>query len=203
MPQDKSPHAHTEKDPSDKPPIGDVFFRVMRAMMFEDEPIAALDALPLAQMRLLWTVRHQNEATMKDLSERLNVSQSTVTQLAERLVKRGLAERIADPADRRVVRLRLSKLGQEAVGIAEARGDARHRAIWNRLDPAERDIVMQGLETLAEMAERLRYEAGDMRFRKPEPPPLVREETTGENRTSVVDLMARRVRGNRPSENSD
>ena len=203
MPQDKSPHHHAENIENDKPPIGNVFFRVMRAMMFEDEPIAALDALPLAQMRLIWTVRHQSEATMKDLSERLNVSQSTVTQLAERLVKRGLAERIADPTDRRVVRLRLSKLGREAIGIAEARSDARHQAIWNRLDTDQRNSVMQGLETLAEMAERLRYEEGDLRFHKPEPPPLVREETTGDNSASVVDLMARRVRGKRLSEGDE
>ena len=203
MPQDKSPHSHAETSQSSKPPIGEAFFRVMRAMMFDEEPIAALDALPLAQMRLLWTVRHQSEATMKDLSERLNVSQSTVTQLAERLVKRGLAERIADPADRRVVRLRLSPLGQKSCDTAEARGNARHQAIWNRLDPVQRDAVMQGLETLAEMAERLRFEAGDLRYALPEPPPLVREETTGGNSASVVDLMARRVRGSRSAEDKD
>ncbi len=203
MPQDKSPQIPPKNAESEKTPIGDMFFRVMRAMMFDEEPIAVLDALPLAQMRLLWTVRHQSEATMKDLSERLNVSQSTVTQLAERLVKRGLAERIADPTDRRVVRLRLSPLGRDVCGIAEARGDARHRAIWDRLNTTQRDAVMQGLQTLAEMAERLRYEAGDLRYATPEPPPLVREETTGDNSASVVDLMARRVRGNRPSEDKE
>ncbi len=203
MPQDSTPHTHDKQHESDMLPIGLVFFRVMRAMMFEDEPIAALDELPLAQMRLFWTVRHQPEATMKDLSERLLVSQSTVTQLAERLVKRGLAERIADPTDRRVVRLRLSKTGMDVSGIAESRSNARHRAIWERLDASERESVMQGLETLAAIAEQLRFEEGNMNFCKMEPPPLVREETTSENSASVVDLMARRVRGSRHIEETE
>ena len=203
MPKDNTPHTHDKHAQSDMPPIGLVFFRVMRAMMFEDEPIAELDALPLSQMRLFWTIRHQPDATMKDLSERLHVSQSTVTQLAERLVKRGLAERIADPTDRRVVRLRLSKTGLEVSGVAEAQSNARHRAIWERLDSSERKSVMQGLETLAEIAERLRFEEGNMNFCKMEPPPLVREETTSENSASVVDLMGRRVRGNRPAEETE
>jgi DNA-binding MarR family transcriptional regulator len=202
MSENRSPHQQNEitEQPA---PIGQAFFRVMRAVMFEDEPIAALDALPLAQMRLFWTVQHTPDATMKDLSERLNVSQSTVTQLAERLVKRGLAERVPDPNDRRIVRLRLSKLGTEISGIAKARGEARHLAIWNRLEEAQREIVMQGLETLAEAAEALRRDEGHPHFCKPTPPPLVREETTGENSESVVDLLARRVRGSRPSEISE
>lgn len=203
MPQDNAPPLHDDQAETNLPPIGLVFFRVMRAMMFEDEPIAALDELPLAQMRLFWTIRHQSDATMKDLSERLHVSQSTVTQLAERLVKRGLAERVADPTDRRVVRLRLSKAGLEVSGVAEDQSNARHRAIWERLDSSERTSVMQGLETLAEVAERLRFEEGNMNFCKPEPPPLVREETTSENSASIVDLMARRVRGNRPIEEAE
>src|SRR5579871_3593024 len=80
------------------PPLGRAFFRVMRAVMFDDPPLPELDALPLAQLRLLWTIHFQADATMKDYSERLGVSQSTVTQLADRLVRRGLVERQADPA---------------------------------------------------------------------------------------------------------
>lgn len=200
MPEKNSLSCSDCDSEAESAPVGKVFMRVMRAIMFEDEPIAELDALPLAQMRLFWTVNYAANTTMKDLSERLNVSQSTVTQLAERLVKRGLAERVADPNDRRIVRLRLSKLGSEISGIAKSRGEARHLAIWNRLDDAQRDTVMQGLEVLAEAAEALRRDEGHPGFRQSEPPPLVREETTGENAASVVDLMARRVRGNRPNE---
>src|ERR1051326_4791352 len=88
--------AHPNGRGSDKwsgqPPLGRALFRVMRAMVFDDRPAAELDALPLAQLRLLWVVHFCQDATMKDFSERLGVSQSTVTQLADRLVKRNLVD---------------------------------------------------------------------------------------------------------------
>src|SRR5882672_5253483 len=83
-----------------EPPLEHALFRVMRALVFDDRPVPELDALPLAQLRLLMSVYYGPNSTMKDFSERLNVSQSTVTQLAERLVKRGLVVRRMDANDR-------------------------------------------------------------------------------------------------------
>src|SRR5947209_1862858 len=77
-------------------PLGRALFRVSRALFFEEKPVPELIALPMAQLLLLWTVRFSPDATMKDCSERLSVSQSTVTQLADQLVKRGFVERLAD-----------------------------------------------------------------------------------------------------------
>src|SRR5258708_4896152 len=116
-------------------PLGRALFRVMSAIMFDDRPAAELDALPLAQLRLLWAVHYSHEANMKDFSERLCVSQSTVTQLADRLVTRGLVDRLADASDRRVVRLRISKAGQELLGEADRERKRTLQAVWEALSP--------------------------------------------------------------------
>src|SRR5262249_39119711 len=58
-----------------EPILGAALFRVLRAMVFEQQPLPELNALPMAQLRLLWAVRFHPGSTMKDLSERLGVSQ--------------------------------------------------------------------------------------------------------------------------------
>jgi DNA-binding MarR family transcriptional regulator len=148
------------QDKCAEPPLGKAIVRVMRAIMFDDKPQPELDALPMAQLRLMMTVYYGGEATMKDYSERLLVSQSTLTQLAERLVRRGLIERYPDEADRRVVRLRISDAGRELMSI----GDKKHRqtvaAVWDRLSEAQRAAAMDILETLGQIAEDEREKQG-------------------------------------------
>jgi len=49
--------------------------------------------------------------TMSDLSHQLSVPQATMTRLVEWWVDKGLAERLADPGDRRVIRITLTASG--------------------------------------------------------------------------------------------
>jgi DNA-binding MarR family transcriptional regulator len=179
-------------------PLGRALFRMSRAIFFEGKSIPELDMLPLAQLRLLWTVRIYPDATMKDFSERLRVSQSTVTQLAERLVRRGLVERLADPNDRRVVRLRVTEIGQQHLGQADNERKRVLKAVWDALSVQDRGLVMQGLEVLAQTAEAIREAEG-----RPLPPlpenfalnSKSASDTEAAREQPVVDLMARRIRG--------
>lgn len=182
-----------------EPPLGMALFRVSRAMFFESKPIPELNALPMAQLRLLWAVRFSPDATMKDLSERLSVSQSTVTQLADRLVRRNFVVRNTDQQDRRVIRLRLSEAGREIVHKADTERRAMTEATWNKLSQQEQQIVMQGLEFLGRAAEAARTAQGRPLSPLPDQPSnsgdcAAREESTSQNHP-VVDLMSVRVRG--------
>ncbi len=183
----------------DEVPIRLPFFRLMRAIMFEPNPHEEIEMLPLAQLRLLWAVYHAHEAPMKDFSERLQVSQSTVTQVADKLVKRGFIERIADPADRRVVRLKMTSKGHSLLSENDAARDAFLRSVWEALSSSEREAVVTGMETLASRCEKAREAAGHPLIGWGEPPRPVEagEEAAEANSPSqpVVDLMSRRVRG--------
>jgi DNA-binding MarR family transcriptional regulator len=186
-----------DADPAVEPPLGKALFRVMRALMFEEPPVPELNVLPLAQLRLLWTVFYHPDATMKDYSEKLSVSQSTVTQLAERLIRRGLLERQADTHDRRVVRLHLNSLGQRLLDEANTRQRHTFAEVWDRLTPEERDVVIEGLNLLGRAGEAMRAAQGRPLESWPEgDPPHVEGHPEGGDATQpVVDLMARRVRG--------
>jgi Transcriptional regulators len=53
--------------------------------------------------------------TVSDIGGWLRVTSPTVTQHINRLEEQGLAERLADPSDRRVVRIRLTDKGRQYV----------------------------------------------------------------------------------------
>ena len=183
--------------PQAEPPLGRALFRVMRSLVFDDKPVPELDALPLAQLSLLMSVYYGPNSTMKDFSERLNVSQSTVTQLAERLVKRGMVVRLLDANDRRVVRLHTSAHGQQLVGQSDAARKAMHQKVWLALVPAEQKLVEQALDLLGEWGEQIRIQEGRPLPALPEPCPRPDDDqtTNDDPQTKPVDLMTRRVRG--------
>ncbi|WP_199617647.1 MarR family winged helix-turn-helix transcriptional regulator [Paenibacillus alkalitolerans] len=54
-----------------------------------------------------------------ELSDFLHVSSPTVTQMVNVLEAKGMLERTPDPDDRRVVRIRLTEAGQQAVDTVE------------------------------------------------------------------------------------
>lgn len=182
-------------DPVQEPPLGKALFRVMRAMIFDDKPVPELDALPMAQLRLLWTIQHGGEGTMKEFSERLRVSQSTVTQLAERLVKRGLIERGSDPADRRIVRLRLGEEGRRILEVADTRRREILFAVWDTLTQAQQEQIMDALELLGRHAEKVRYEMGRPLSPMPHLDSEEAELENGDTAQPVMDILSRRVRG--------
>lgn len=169
----------------------------MRALIFDDRPVPELDALPLAQLRLLMSVYYGPNATMKDFSERLNVSQSTVTQLAERLVRRGLIVRVMDAQDRRVIRLHTSAQGEEVVGQADATRKATLRKVWLSLSTSEQELLEQALTLLGERGEKIRAEEGRPLAPLPEPcsEQHDRRSPMDDPHPQPVDLMTRRVRG--------
>jgi DNA-binding MarR family transcriptional regulator len=65
-------------------------------------------------MSQLW--RYPEGLKMNELSARLMVTGGNVTGIVDLLEKDGLAERAAEPADRRAYRVRLTRAGRKAFG---------------------------------------------------------------------------------------
>ena len=69
--------------------------------------------LPLAQLKSLFTIAGKGETNLRTLAEELGVTPGNVTGIVEQLVKKGLVSRKPNPADRRQIRLRATKKGQD------------------------------------------------------------------------------------------
>lgn len=137
--------------------------RIMRRLMDGENLDMPLLQLPLAQMRLAYALYPEPHCpdlgacgdTMGRLSERLGVKQNALTQAADRLVKHGLAERLSDANDRRIVRLRLTETG--AAWVRERR-ERRHEhlgALWAELNESERREFLHAVDVLQCVAGRL------------------------------------------------
>lgn len=87
--------------------------------------------------------------SMSQLATVLGVMGATVSVLADRLVAQGVAVRMPDPADRRVVRLVPSERGQRLVARATAQQRRSAAEIFDRLSDDQVVAFLDVLETLA------------------------------------------------------
>ena len=83
--------------------------------------------MTMVQMRALMAVAYGPGCTMSELASRLGIGVSAATGLVDRLVEQGALERESDPADRRVVRVRMSPAGIRA-GKEYCAAQIRHMA---------------------------------------------------------------------------
>jgi len=91
-----------------------ILFKRGRSILIERD-ISAL------QFNALLTIREFGPLTMGDLCKHLFIACSTATDLADRMERSKLVERVRDEKDRRVVRMRLLPEGKEVLNevIAE------------------------------------------------------------------------------------
>ncbi len=104
--------------------------------------------LPLRQLKVCLTLSGQSRS-MSEISRELNLSPSAVTQVSDRLERRGLIERVFQDEDRRVRKLRLTRKGQQLVRSREQKQLRRIAEVLETLDGDELRQVMAGLEILA------------------------------------------------------
>ena len=102
-------------------------FRVLKSLVFRDDPGVAYGEMPLSQLRCLHIISEHEGQKMNELSQRMEVKLPAASQIVDRLVKRGMVERHADSLDRRVVRLELTPQARAKVDAQKRKRDARRR----------------------------------------------------------------------------
>lgn len=122
--------------------------RLMRRLFTLDPNHPAMD-LSLAQLRVC-TLLQAGPRAMSAISEELGISVSAITQIADRLERAGLVERVTGQDDRRMKKLQLTPHGAE---IMRSRREQRIRGAADalaQLPPDAREAVLAALEALVE-----------------------------------------------------
>ena len=88
-------------------------FRLHLARFFKD--VFAESELNLPQYSLLAVLDEQGEATMTELTRALGLTMGAGTNLVDRLVRAGLAERKRNTEDRRIVKVQLTPEGSRVL----------------------------------------------------------------------------------------
>lgn len=100
------------------------------------------------------TLVHYGEMKVSDLSEKLGLSNSTVSGIIDRLENQGLVERIRSEEDRRVVYIKLTKKCLENCQKPFEEINRLFEETLDRATPEELDIIFKGLNTLETVMER-------------------------------------------------
>src|SRR4051794_38138508 len=131
---------------SQKGAVHEALRTVVRNLLSVDD---SMMDLPLRQFKVCLSLYRQSRS-MSEISRELKLSPSAVTQVSDRLERRGLIERIFQDEDRRVRKLRLTRKGQQLVRSRERKQLRRIAAALDTLTANELSQVMTGLETLAQ-----------------------------------------------------
>lgn len=133
--------------------------RVLKSLVFHDGPPPWLAELPVSQLRCWYQIAENEGLRMHDLSLSLGVKLPAISQIVDRLVRKGLIERTSDPLDRRAVRLHLT----EGTRVKHLESKAAHLArvaeTSSRLNPAALETLISGLNNLADAAEAMNAES--------------------------------------------
>ena len=106
------------------------------------------------QGMLMGTLAHHGEMKVSDLSEKLGLSNSTVSGILDRLENQGLVERTRSKEDRRVVYI---KVTEEFKKHSEKNFEEFNKLIEKMMDKAtteELDIILEGMNTLEKVINR-------------------------------------------------
>lgn len=137
--------AQTHKQPES---IGYLIFDVSRLMKRRFEDAAKLHGFTLPQWRALAEISRGDGISQVALAAALDVDQMTISGIVNRLEKRGLIVREADPSDSRAKLARLTAEGETLVADAKNVGRAVYEHALAGLTATDRERLTAGLTLL-------------------------------------------------------
>jgi len=117
--------------------------------VWDAEPWLGLN-MSTPQLKALLLISEDDRLRMRELARRLGGSFSNATVLVDRLVERGLVERLADPQDRRVVLVRVSPKGRGIIEGLVTSWRTLSPSLLDRLSSEDLQALERGLTALLE-----------------------------------------------------
>lgn len=107
--------------------------------------------LSLSQLRVLYFLQRRSQSSLSEVADYLDVTRPTMSAMVERLVQRGLVQRLGDPIERRRVILRLTDSGEaEMTRVYEATLHTVADRLTD-LSPSQLQQVSAGLAILGQL----------------------------------------------------
>jgi DNA-binding MarR family transcriptional regulator len=106
--------------------------------------------ITMPQIIVLDNIYRHGELKMTDLARVLNVTTAAVTGLCDRLVRDGYAERVSDPNDRRVVKIRLTAEGKKIMRHVHEHRKKAMIKMFGVISQEERESYLSILEHMKE-----------------------------------------------------
>jgi DNA-binding MarR family transcriptional regulator len=124
----------------DSAPLRKTLFSATRVFDITTELDRSLRDVPVAQRRCL---------AVQELASQLGAKPPAISQIVDRLVRRGLVERRTDSQDRRISRVYFTPEAQTLIQHARDTKERRISEAFGRLEPSLREGLIRGLQALA------------------------------------------------------
>lgn len=106
------------------------------------------------QGMLVGTLAHHGEMKVSELSERLGLTNSTVSGILDRLENQGLVERSRSKEDRRVVHVKVTDEFKKQSQKHFEEINKMIEQMMSKAAPEELDIILEGMNTLERVINR-------------------------------------------------
>ncbi len=125
--------------------------RILRATELFGRELAQAAGLTAVQFRVLQVVGELENCTATAISQRMGVSQATVTSLVDKLVRQGMVERQRSLRDRRQTNIVMTEKGRATIARAPDALQQRYVRKFEALEDWEQAMLVAALERVASM----------------------------------------------------
>ncbi len=125
--------------------------RILRATELYERDLAHAAGVTPAQLRVLQVVGERDDITPKALATQMGVTQATVTALVDKLVARGLVNRVPSQYDRRKTNIMATPQGNKTLERAPDALQQKYARAFSKLANWEQAQLVSSLERVAEM----------------------------------------------------
>jgi DNA-binding MarR family transcriptional regulator len=146
--RDAADAAGAGRDPGADESLSEAFRSVSRRLReTSHEALAPWDITPSA-FRALRILGRDGAMRLSELSEHLRIAPRSVTEVADTLESRGLADRRPDPADRRATLVELTEHGSRVLDAIDAARGTEAERVFGRLSATDRAHLARILRKL-------------------------------------------------------
>jgi DNA-binding MarR family transcriptional regulator len=126
-----------------------LFHGLRRHVLRRSRAELARSGLTGNQLNLVSLLGRSGPRTIGELSQELELTQSTVSGMVDRLQARGVVERTTSPDDRRITRVSLTQaISRQARALVDSGPGARLAEVIAAASPEERQTMYDGLALL-------------------------------------------------------
>lgn len=133
--------------------------RILRATDMHARDLARDAGLTAVQLRVLQIVAEKGASTPTEVSQRMGVTQATISALIKKLEGRGLLTRRQSQSDKRQARLEITADGRARLEIAPDALQQRYVQQFEALPEWEQAMIVSVLERVAAMMDADRIDA--------------------------------------------
>ena len=127
--------------------IGRGFTKRQKNELFKGE-------LTLPQFLILDIIHKEGMIRMTDIAAAIDVSTAAATGMVDRMVKRGYLARVFDPADRRLIRIKLTSKGSQVAERLEQQRKEKIIEIFGQISELERNDYLRILTKVRDIITR-------------------------------------------------